>query len=115
MEGKELNPDVDWQGVHHFDEKEVEAVAVDLRENGRRSPEFASDLPDFLLVSRLQQVESENEELKVAAKDLQLADEFAAFFLGIANEAIMELEERGLSSAYSLRSRFEMMAALIPG
>lgn len=54
MEGKELTPEVDGQGVHHFDEDEVEAVAESLRTYGRRThPDAISQMPDFLIQFQL--------------------------------------------------------------
>lgn len=122
MEGKELNPEVDWQGVHHFDAEEVEAVAEELRENGRRRPEHVSEMPDFLLVARLRNAEAERDELlgevrllRDEHESLRKADTIGAHLLELANDALLVLEGSGNRRARSLRYQYDRITRMIPG
>lgn len=120
MEGKELHPSVDWNGVHLFDPDEVEAVAQELKENGRRSLEYTNDLPPFLLASRIKTVEYEKENLTGELEDLQKKldrmsgiEEVAAKLLTMTDEALRLAEGAGSRQARWLRMDFDRLVRSI--
>ena len=84
MEGNELHPDVAQNGVHLFDEDEVEELAEEMRETGRRRDEYAEDLPSFILARQLATAEARVGELE------QLAEEDAGGYEEVAEEVVRD-------------------------
>jgi len=58
MEGNELHPWRDLNGVHLFDPVEVAEVARELRANGHRDRRYDRQLPGFILLRRLRDAEA---------------------------------------------------------
>jgi len=117
MEGKELNPEIDWNGVHQFDPEEVEQVAQELREYGRRRAEYVSDLPDFLVLSQLKTVRAENEVLRAElekSSKVKESDEVAAEFVRIAREAIQLASDNDCLGWRFVEGRFQRALRAIP-
>jgi len=106
MEGNELNLDVDWKGVHWFDEEEVEAVAEQLRVHGRRSPEHSENLPDFILASQLRSIRAEKETMMEELEKLRKVDLLAVKFMELADDAIGMAEDIGCREIYWLRVKY---------